>query len=169
MPRILPASCSAIAALFFVSVQAVAALSGPIKATKTICAFPVPPGDPNSLAVAGDGNVYGAASQGYLVRVTPNGAFSIIHDFHGEGAMLAMARVAGETAPLLLTTFLSQSINPNPFTGAQASIPTFVWDQINSGTNASIARAWSGALTLILLVMALNLVARLIARHNRVT
>ena len=66
-------------------------------------------------------------------------------------------------------TNTSQSINPNPFTGAQASIPTFVWDQINSGTNASIARAWSGALTLILLVMALNLVARLIARYNRVT
>ena len=37
--------------------------------------------------------------------------------------MLSIARVAGETAPLLLTTFLSQSMNPNLFTGAQASVP----------------------------------------------
>lgn len=84
------------------------------------------------------------------------------------GALLAIARVAGETAPLLLTTFLSQSINTNPFTAPQASVPTFIWDQISSGTNASIDRAWAGAMTLILLVMLLNIVARLIARFTRV-
>jgi phosphate transport system permease protein len=85
------------------------------------------------------------------------------------GAMLSVARVSGETAPLLLTMFLSQSINPNPFTDAQATIPTFIWDQISSGTNASIARAWAGALTLIIIVMLLNLTARLIARRRRTT
>ena len=84
------------------------------------------------------------------------------------GAMLAIARVAGETAPLLLTTFLSQSINPNPFSDPQASIPTFIWDQIGQGTDASINRAWAGALTLILLVLLLNVVARLLARFNRI-
>lgn len=84
------------------------------------------------------------------------------------GALLAVARVTGETAPLLLTTFLSQSINNNPFEGPQASLPTFIWDQIASGTNASVARAWAGALTLILLVMLLNLAARLLARLHRV-
>ncbi len=84
------------------------------------------------------------------------------------GALLAVARVAGETAPLLLTTFLSQSINTNPFTGPQASVPTFIWDQIASGTNASIDRAWAGAMTLILLVMLLNIAARLVARFTRV-
>jgi phosphate transport system permease protein len=83
------------------------------------------------------------------------------------GAMLSVARIAGETAPLLLTMFLSQSITTNPLGGPQATIPTFVWDQIGSGTNASIARAWAGALTLILLVMLLNLAARLIARRTR--
>jgi len=82
--------------------------------------------------------------------------------------MLAVARVTGETAPLLLTTFLTQSINTNPFNGPQASLPTYVWDQIGSGTPASIDRAWAGALTLILLVMILNLSARLIARASRV-
>lgn len=80
------------------------------------------------------------------------------------GVMLAVARVAGETAPLLLTTFLSQSMNWNPFTGPQASLPTFVWDQIASGTQASLDRAWAGALVLILLVMILYLGARVIAR-----
>jgi phosphate transport system permease protein len=85
------------------------------------------------------------------------------------GVMLAVARVAGETAPLLLTTFLSQSINSNPFADPQASIPTFVWDQIASGTNASLDRAWAGALVLILFVVILNVAARLIARFSRVS
>ncbi len=80
------------------------------------------------------------------------------------GVMLAVARVAGETAPLLLTTFLSQSMNANPFKGPQASLPTFVWDQIASGTNASLDRAWAGALVLIVLVMILYLGARIVAR-----
>jgi len=83
------------------------------------------------------------------------------------GGMLAIARVAGETAPLLLTTFLSQSINFNPFTNPQASLPTFVWDQINTGTDASVARAWAGALVLILLVLLLSVAARLIAYFTR--
>lgn len=80
------------------------------------------------------------------------------------GVMLAVARVAGETAPLLLTTFLSQSMNWNPFAGPQASLPTFVWDQISSGTTASLDRAWAGALVLILLVVILYLAARVVAR-----
>ena len=80
------------------------------------------------------------------------------------GVMLAVARVAGETAPLLLTVFLSQSINYNPFSGPQATIPTFVWEQLSLGTDASVARAWAGALTLIVMVMLLNIVARIVAR-----
>ena len=95
--------------------------------------------------------------------VIPSASTGII-----TGAMLAVARVTGETAPLLLTTFLTQSINTNPFNGPQASLPTYVWDQIGSGTTASIDRAWAGALTLILLVMILNLSARMIARASRV-
>jgi phosphate transport system permease protein len=83
------------------------------------------------------------------------------------GGMLAVARVAGETAPLLLTTFLSQSINFNPFGDPQASLPTFIWDQINTGTNASVQRAWAGALVLILLVLILSVTARVIAYFSR--
>ncbi len=81
------------------------------------------------------------------------------------GVMLSVARVAGETAPLLLTTFLSQSINSNPFAGPQAAIPTFIWDQISSATPASLDRAWAGALTLILLIMIFYGTAKLIARY----
>jgi phosphate transport system permease protein len=82
------------------------------------------------------------------------------------GAMLAVARVAGETAPLLLTTFLSQSINWNPFSGPQAALPLFVWDQFASGTEASQDRAWAGALVLITIVMLLYLAAKIIARYT---
>lgn len=80
------------------------------------------------------------------------------------GIMLAVARVAGETAPLLLTAFLSQSMNGNLFAGPQASLPTFVWDQISAGTPASIDRAWAGALVLILVVVIFYGLARLVAR-----
>lgn len=79
------------------------------------------------------------------------------------GAMLAVARVAGETAPLLLTTFLTQSYNNNPFEGPQAALPTFVWDQITSGTPASVDRAWAGALVLITMVMIFYIAAKLLA------
>ena len=55
-------------------------------------------------------------------------------------------------------------MNWNPFSGSQASLPTFVWDQIASGTQASLNRAWAGALVLIALVMLLYLGARVVAR-----
>ena len=84
------------------------------------------------------------------------------------GAMLAIARVAGETAPLLLTTFLSTVDNTNPFEGPQASLPTFIWDQIGSSTDASTRRAWGGALVLVLVVMVFYLAAKVLARATGV-
>jgi phosphate transport system permease protein len=80
------------------------------------------------------------------------------------GAMLAVARAAGETAPLLLTTFLTQSTNTNPLSGPQTSLPIFIWDQIGSSTDASTNRAWGGALVLVLVVMVFYLAAKLLAR-----
>ncbi|KWW98000.1 phosphate ABC transporter permease [Carbonactinospora thermoautotrophica] len=79
------------------------------------------------------------------------------------GVMLAVARVMGETAPLLLTTFYLPSINMNPFYQPQASLPVFVWTEWQKGLPIATERAAAGALTLILLVMLLNLIARLIA------
>jgi phosphate transport system permease protein len=80
------------------------------------------------------------------------------------GVMLAVARIAGETAPVLLLVFGTDLINNNPFEGAQASLPLYVYNEYKIGTEASIDRAWAAALVLIAFVMILNLVARGIAR-----
>ncbi len=79
------------------------------------------------------------------------------------GVMLAVARVTGETAPLLLTTFLAQDVNWNAFEGSQASLPTFIWDQIARGTQSSLDRAWGGAFALIFLVLIFYSGARILA------
>lgn len=79
------------------------------------------------------------------------------------GVMLAVARVTGETAPLLLTTFLAQDVNWNAFSGSQASLPTFIWDQIARGTQASLDRAWGGAFALIFIVLLFYSGARILA------
>nr|WP_067475894.1 phosphate ABC transporter permease PstA [Actinomadura hibisca] len=81
------------------------------------------------------------------------------------GVMLAVARVMGETAPLLLTIFVTKAINTNPFDGPQASLPTFIWDQAADPNQNSIDRAWTGALVLIGIIMLFNLAARLVARR----
>ena len=80
------------------------------------------------------------------------------------GIMLAVARVTGETAPVLLLVFTSAVINTNPFSNPQSNLPVFIYQEFNLGTNAAQADAWGGALVLIVLVMLLNLVARGIAR-----
>ncbi|RFU43360.1 phosphate ABC transporter permease PstA [Actinomadura logoneensis] len=85
------------------------------------------------------------------------------------GVMLAVARVMGETAPLLLTIFITKAINTDPFTGPQGSLPTFIWDQAADPNTNAVDRAWAGALVLILIIMLFNLVARLVARAYRPT
>ncbi|WP_127794109.1 phosphate ABC transporter permease PstA [Agromyces sp. LHK192] len=84
------------------------------------------------------------------------------------GVMLSIARVIGETAPLLIAAGFTQSMNYNLFDGRMQSLPVFVYTQYaNQGNPAEayLDRAWAGALTLILIVMALNLIARLVARY----
>ncbi|MXM68507.1 phosphate ABC transporter permease PstA [Streptomyces sp. HUCO-GS316] len=82
------------------------------------------------------------------------------------GIMLAIARIAGETAPVLLLVWGNPFINANPFEGAQASLPLYIYQQYanSSGSGAAYDRAWAASLTLIAFVMILNLVARGIAR-----
>jgi phosphate transport system permease protein len=83
------------------------------------------------------------------------------------GVMLAIARVIGETAPLLVAAGFTTSMNYDLFDGRMQSLPVFVYSSyVSQGTNAaaSLDRAWAGALTLILIVMLLNLVARIVAR-----
>ncbi len=80
------------------------------------------------------------------------------------GVMLAIARIAGETAPVLLLVWGAKTINNNPFEDAQQSLPLYVFQQWQQGSEASYDRAWAAALVLIAFVMILNLVARGIAR-----
>jgi phosphate transport system permease protein len=83
------------------------------------------------------------------------------------GIVLAIARVTGETAPLLLTALNFDSINANPFKGQQAGLPSYVFAQASQPQKTALDRAWAGALTLLLLVLLLNLIARLVARRTR--
>jgi phosphate transport system permease protein len=83
------------------------------------------------------------------------------------GIMLSIARVIGETAPLLIAAGFTASVNYNMFEGRMQSLPVFVYTQYANQGNppeAYLDRAWAAALTLILIVMALNLIARLVAR-----
>lgn len=82
------------------------------------------------------------------------------------GVMLGIARVTGETAPLLLTSFVQPTTNKNPFGGKQTAIPTFIFDQAGQGQDITYARAWAAALTLIIIVLILYVAARLITRRN---
>jgi phosphate transport system permease protein len=80
------------------------------------------------------------------------------------GVMLAVARVTGETAPLVLTVFGNSALNFNPFSGAQASLPLFVFSEAGLPNETAINRAWAAALVLILIVLVLTIFARVIAR-----
>ncbi len=85
------------------------------------------------------------------------------------GVMLAVARVMGETAPVLLTAFGAASINNNLFSGPQASLPLMVFQQAGDAQRTAVDRAWTAALTLILVIMVLNLVARLVTRRSSIS
>jgi ABC-type multidrug transport system fused ATPase/permease subunit len=87
------------------------------------------------------------------------------------GVILAIARIIGETAPCSWSRpGFTQSINMNFFSGPMMTLPTFVYDQYayrGIPPEAFVDRAWAGALTLILIVMALNLIGRIIAEAVR--
>ena len=94
-----------------------------------------------------------------------------------SGAILAVARVIGETAPLLMTAGYIASTNVNLFSGQMTTLPVYVYQEYsklnaNCPANASAAcvttipmeRAWAAALVLILIVLILNLIGRLVAK-----
>ncbi len=83
------------------------------------------------------------------------------------GIMLALARVMGETAPLLILVGYAQAINFDMFAGFQGSLPGMMYDQVSAGAGANPVptdRLWGAALTLIILVAVLNLGARYLAK-----
>ncbi|MGY1707890.1 phosphate ABC transporter permease PstA [Geodermatophilus sp. SYSU D00758] len=85
----------------------------------------------------------------------------------GTGVTLAIARVVGETAPLLVTVGITNATNFDPFDGRMATLPVYAYYQLTQPgvpPEFAIDRAWTAALLLIMLVMGLNVVARLISR-----
>ncbi|SOD70748.1 phosphate ABC transporter membrane protein 2 (PhoT family) [Jatrophihabitans sp. GAS493] len=86
------------------------------------------------------------------------------------GVMLGVARIAGETAPLLVLVGYSQTTNWDLFSGSQGSLPGMINDQAPNYTLPHPAdRMWGAALTLILIVMGLNLLARFFTRFSKIT
>jgi len=82
------------------------------------------------------------------------------------GVTLAIARVIGETAPLLIIAGMSDSVNFNLFNDRMATLPVFAYSAVSSPgvpPQPSIDRAWGAALVLLMIVMVLNLVARIIS------
>jgi phosphate transport system permease protein len=82
------------------------------------------------------------------------------------GVMLAIARVIGETAPVLLVVGGNNFINNNPVSGAQGSLPLFIFQNALTSSAFNVQRAWAAALTLILIVVVLYVAARLLTRRN---
>jgi phosphate transport system permease protein len=94
--------------------------------------------------------------------VIPTGLSGII-----TGIMLAVARVMGETAPLLILVGYAQSMNFNIFTAFMESLPGLMYDQTTAGAGLNPVltdRLWGAALTLILVIAVINVGARVIAK-----
>ena len=85
-----------------------------------------------------------------------------------SGALLAVARAAGETAPLLFTILTVTTANPNVFSGPNTAIPAQIFANATSSFTGAQARAWGAALTLIVIAFVLMIAARFVtARFTR--
>ncbi|MDK4252532.1 phosphate ABC transporter permease PstA [Corynebacterium propinquum] len=93
-----------------------------------------------------------------IVRIVLPTAMSGI----GTGIVLAIARIMGESAPVLILVGSTSSLNINPFGGPQSSLPLMMLDMYKAGTSDEVAaKLWGAALTLVLFVAVLNGIARL--------
>ncbi len=82
------------------------------------------------------------------------------------GILLAIARAAGETAPLLFTAASTRNTNFN-LGQFMNSLPVQIYNDVTSPTTAVVNRAWGAALTLVTMILLLNLIARLVSRRSR--
>ena len=82
------------------------------------------------------------------------------------GLLLAIARAAGETAPLLITAAATMKVNFN-LGEPMNSLPVQIYNDVISPTSAVVERAWGAALTLVVMILLLNLIARVVARRSR--
>ncbi|MFH5207643.1 phosphate ABC transporter permease PstA [Antrihabitans spumae] len=95
-----------------------------------------------------------------IVRiVVPTAAPGII-----SGILLAVARIIGETAPVLILVGYSRSINFDVFDGNMASLPLLIYTELTNPLAAGQLRVWGAALTLIIVVALLNVLAAIATR-----
>ena len=80
--------------------------------------------------------------------------------------ILGVARIAGETAPLLLLTGGGDKVNGNPFSGPMGSLPYYIWKSFSAGSPEAITRAWAGLLVLVVLVLFLFTSARYLSTRK---
>jgi phosphate transport system permease protein len=80
-----------------------------------------------------------------------------------SGVLLAVARAAGETAPLLFTIGAARKVNWNVFSGANTALPAQIYNNANSAFAPAQGRGWGAALTLVAIAFLFTLVARLIS------
>jgi phosphate transport system permease protein len=80
--------------------------------------------------------------------------------------ILGVARIAGETAPLLLLTGGGDRLNGNPFNDPMGSLPFYIWKSFNAGSEEAITRAWAGLLVLVVLVLILFTTARFLSTRK---
>jgi phosphate transport system permease protein len=81
-------------------------------------------------------------------------------------AILGIARVVGETAPLILTSLYASNFQFNPVEGPIAALPTYVFGLLKLGTEYAIARAWAGSLVLMVVVAILFAIARFVGNRG---
>lgn len=99
-----------------------------------------------------------------IARVVLPTAFSGII----TGVLLGLARVMGETAPLLILGPYTKSIATDLFGGYMATLPTMINQDRTESLQPAVDRVWAAALTLILLVLLLNLAGRVVARFGSI-
>jgi phosphate transport system permease protein len=76
-----------------------------------------------------------------------------------SGVLLSVARIIGETAPVLVLVGYSRSINYDVFSGNMASLPLLIYTELTNPEHAGFLRVWGAALTLIIVVAVINLIA----------
>ena len=126
-----------------------------IRSTEVILALI--PGDLREAALA-----LGAPRWRVIVRIVlPTALPGLI-----TGVLLAIARAAGETAPLLFTAASTLKTNFN-LSQFMNSLPVQIYSDVTSPTTAVVNRAWGAALTLVTMILVLNVIARAISRRSR--
>lgn len=140
----------------FAGALALACLMLPIVIRSAETALQLVPNDLREASAA----LGARTSRTILTVVIPAGLPGLV-----SGALLAVARAAGETAPLLFTIGTVTSPNPRLFQGTNTALSAQIFANARQPFEGAVDRAWGAALTLIVLVFIMTAVARLVARR----